>query len=100
MRPIHSPRMNAEHKGQANYQNRIAQDPKIMVGKPVVKGTRVPVELVLAKLARNPDLQELFLDYPRLTREDVQACLQYAETVVKKAEEVRRTEEGTEHTHL
>lgn len=41
----------------------------------MVKGTRIPVELVLAKLAANPELEELFADYPRLTREDVQACL-------------------------
>ena len=49
-----------------------------MVGKPVVKGTRIPVELVLAKLAHNPDLDELFADYPRLTIDDVKACLEYA----------------------
>lgn len=66
------------------YQDRIIQDPAILVGKPVVKGTRIPVELVLAKLAANPDLAELFLDYPRLTREDVQACLYYAKTLVAK----------------
>ncbi len=55
--------------------DRIIQDPQILAGKPVVKGTRIPVELVLAKLAANPDLDELFADYPRLTSEDVQACL-------------------------
>ena len=46
------------------YQDRIVEDPNIMVGKPVVKGTRIPVELVLARLAANPDLNELFADYP------------------------------------
>ena len=51
-----------------------------MVGKPVVKGTRIPVELVLAKLAQNPSLDELFTDYPRLTLEDVKACLDYTNT--------------------
>ena len=66
-----------------NYADRIIQDPKIMVGKPVVKGTRIPVELVLGHLAANPDLDELFAAYPRLTIEDVQACLAYAETMVK-----------------
>jgi uncharacterized protein (DUF433 family) len=58
-----------------DYQDRIIQDPEILVGKPVVKGTRIPVELVLAKLAANPDVRELFLDYPRLTLDDVRACL-------------------------
>ena len=62
-----------------NLPERIIQDPDILVGKPVVKGTRIPVELVLAKLAANPDLTELFQDYPRLTVEDVKACLTYAQ---------------------
>ena len=57
--------------------NRITVDPAVMVGKPVVKGTRIPVELVLAQLAYNPDLDELFAAYPHLTVEDVKACLAY-----------------------
>ena len=57
-------------------------DPRIMVGKPVVRGTRIPVELVLKRLAQDLDLQTLFEAYPRLTREDVQACLEYAQTLV------------------
>ncbi|MBI3732907.1 MAG: DUF433 domain-containing protein [Chloroflexi bacterium] len=47
--------------------------------KPVVQGTRIPVELVLKHLAQNPDLNELFAAYPRLTIEDVRACLEYAQ---------------------
>ena len=69
--------MNVERKGQTNYQGCIVQDPEILVGKPVIKGTRIPVELVLAKLAQTPELNELFADYPRLTRAGVQACVQY-----------------------
>jgi uncharacterized protein (DUF433 family) len=60
------------------YQDRIITDPGILAGKPVVRGTRIPVELVLDHLAQNPDLGDLFAAYPRLTREDVQACLAYA----------------------
>jgi len=63
----------------------ITVDSDVMVGKPVIKGTRIPVELVLAKLAANPDLEDLFLDYPELTVEDVKACLRYASTLVPKA---------------
>ena len=70
--------MNAENEGQANYQDRTIQDPEIMVGNPVVKGTRIPVELACAKLAQNPDLDELLAGYPRLTTEDVKACWQHA----------------------
>ncbi len=64
---------------QRLYQDRIIQDPDILVGKPIVKGTRIPVELVLGKLAHNPDLNTLFTDFPRLTIEDVKACLAYAQ---------------------
>lgn len=71
------------------YLDRIVRDPTIMVGKPVVKGTRIPVELVLAKLAENPDLAELFADYPRLTREDVQACLEYARVLVERRDRAK-----------
>ena len=53
-----------------------------MVGKPVVRGTRIPVEDVLRRLAENADLAELFAAYPELTREDVKACLHYAKNTV------------------
>ena len=62
----------------AKYEDRIVTDPRILAGKPVVKGTRVPVSLVLAHLAENPDLDDLFAAYPRLKVKDVQACLAYA----------------------
>lgn len=65
---------------------RIVADPAVMVGKPVIKGTRMPVELVLAKLAANPDLAEFFLDYPELSVDDVKAVLAYASTLVPKRE--------------
>jgi uncharacterized protein (DUF433 family) len=61
------------------YAERIIQDPEIMVGKPVVKGTRIPVERMIAHLANNPDLDDLFAAYPRLTIEDVQAALAYSQ---------------------
>jgi uncharacterized protein (DUF433 family) len=67
--------MAIEH---ARYSNRIITDPNILVGKPVVKGTRIPVELVLAHLAENPDLGGLFAAYPTLSVDDVKACLAYA----------------------
>jgi uncharacterized protein (DUF433 family) len=75
--------MAAEQRTQG-LLDRIIQDPNILVGKPVVRGTRIPVELVLAKLAANPDVQELLADYPRLTIDDVKACLAYAERLVEQ----------------
>ena len=68
----------------------ITVDPRVMVGKAVIKGTRMPVELVLAKLAANPDLDELFLDYPELTVDQVRACLRYAAKLAQDKECVRR----------
>ena len=60
-----------------DYQNRIARDPDILVSKPMVKGTHIPVELVLARLAATLDVDELIRDYPELTRDDVRAVLSY-----------------------
>lgn len=65
------------------HDERISQDPDVMVGKPVVKGTRIPVELVLGRLAHRPDLDELFAAYPDPTIEDVHACLAYARRAVE-----------------
>ncbi len=63
--------------------DRIVKDPEILLGKPTVRGTRIPVDLVLEHLASNPDIQELFAAYPRLTVDDVKACLAYATTAVR-----------------
>jgi uncharacterized protein (DUF433 family) len=64
------------------YQERIVADPRILSGKPVVRGTRIAVDLVLEELAQNPDLAELLAAHPDLTRTDVQACLAYAKAMV------------------
>ena len=58
--------------------NRIGINPKIMVGKPVIKGTRIPVELILKMLSQGMSVEEILQEYPHLTREDIQACLAYA----------------------
>ncbi len=65
------------------YKNRIIIDPEIMVGKPVVKGTRIPVELVLKRLAQDLNIETLLEAYPRLTIEDIRACLEYAQGLVE-----------------
>ena len=63
--------------------DRIIQDPAILAGKPVVRGTRIPVHVALEYLASNPSLDKLFLDYPRLTIEDVKACFAFAQMLVE-----------------
>lgn len=65
---------------------RIVINPKIMVGKPVIKGTRITVEVILRKLAQNIDTKEILEDYPRLTKEDIQAAIMYAESLVENTE--------------
>jgi len=61
-----------------DYRECIFRDPDSMVGKPVVKGTHVAVEQVIASLAAEPDLEALLREYPALTRDDVRAVLAYA----------------------
>ena len=58
--------------------DRIEIDPKVMLGKPVIRGTRIPVELVLRKLADGATEADLLDAYPGLTREDIQAAIGYA----------------------
>ena len=58
--------------------NRIEINPAVMLGKPVIRGTRIPVELILRKLADGMTEADLLDAYPRLTREDIQAALAYA----------------------
>lgn len=61
---------------------RIEINPRVMMGKPVVKGTRITVELILRKLSEGCSEDELLDAYPRLTREDVRAAIRYgADTV-------------------
>lgn len=58
--------------------NRIEENPKIMFGKPVIKGTRLTVEIILEKLANSESEEEIINDYPVITKEDIKACLLYA----------------------
>ena len=81
-----------------NYHERIVVNPKIMVGKPVIKGTRIPVELVLERLAQDLDTTTLYHDFPRLTPADVKACLAYAQALVE-GEDIYPTEEHEPHRH-
>lgn len=66
-----------------NKQDRIAIDPEILVGKPVVKGTRLAVEFIIDLLAQGWTEKEILRNYPSLSQEDIQACLRYASTVLR-----------------
>lgn len=63
-------------------ETRIEIDPKVLLGKPVIRGTRIPVELLLRKLSEGATEADLLDAYPRLTREDIQAALAYAADVL------------------
>jgi len=58
--------------------DRIAMDPKIMLGKPVIRGTRITVELILRKIAEGADERAVLEAYPHLKKEDIQAAVRYA----------------------
>jgi uncharacterized protein (DUF433 family) len=61
-----------------DYLERIAIDPKVMVGKPVIRGTRIPVELVVRMVGQGISDEEILAEYPRLTLEDIHAALLFA----------------------
>jgi uncharacterized protein (DUF433 family) len=63
--------------------DRVVVDPEILVGKPVIKGTRLAVEFIIDLLAQGWTEAEILRNYPGLTREDIRACLQYASRVLK-----------------
>ena len=62
-------------------RHRISIDPKVMVGKPVIRGTRIPVELVVRMLAQGISESEILREYPRMHPEDIRAALTYAAEV-------------------
>ena len=68
------------------YHNRIVVNPKILVGKPVIKGTRISVELILKLLAQGMQTDEILEEYPRLNRQDILAAMDYAYDIVENEE--------------
>ncbi len=70
--------------------NRIETDPNIMFGKPVIKGTRLPVEIILEKRAYGETADEILKEYPFLKKDDIKAALLYAAKTLS-LEEVLQT---------
>ena len=58
--------------------DRITSDPKVMAGKPAIRGTRLTVEYILNLLAHDMSVEEIMTEYAGLTREDILACLLFA----------------------
>jgi uncharacterized protein (DUF433 family) len=65
------------------WQDHITIDSAVLVGKPIIKGTRISVEFVIDLLARGWTAEQLLQEYDHLTREDVQACLAYASEMLR-----------------
>ena len=63
---------------EIQLKDHIESKPDIMFGKPVVKGTRIPVDIILEKLAYGSSADSILQDYPALKKEDIFACLYYA----------------------
>jgi len=67
-----------------DWRNRITVDSNILVGKPIIKGTRIAVEFILELLANGWTVENILRNYPQLKREDVTAALKYAAEVLKE----------------
>lgn len=65
-----------------DWQERITIDPKVLVGKPVIKGTRLAVEFIIDLMAQGWSEPEILRNYSGVTHEDLQACLYYASAVL------------------
>jgi len=66
-----------------DWQTHITLDPNILVGKPIIKGTRLAVEFIIDLLAQGWSIEEILRNYPGITREQIQACLSYASAALK-----------------
>ena len=66
-----------------NWKERITSDPKVLVGKPAIKGTRIGVDLILEKIGAGETIDQILESYPSITREDVYACLLYAAETIR-----------------
>jgi uncharacterized protein (DUF433 family) len=69
-------------------QERVEINPRIMMGKAVIRGTRIPVDLILRKLSEGGSETDLLDAYPRLTREDIHAAMRYAADALSHEEVV------------
>jgi uncharacterized protein (DUF433 family) len=66
-----------------NWTTHIDSNPKILYGKPVIKSTRIPVDLVLEKLASGDSIADLLAAYPQITKDNILACLLFAADSIK-----------------
>jgi uncharacterized protein (DUF433 family) len=85
---------------KGNTTERIVRIPGLLGGKPVIKGTRIPVDLILERLTFDLDLKTLFEDYPELTEADIKACIAYAKEVVDDEESLPTPDRDAKQAHV
>jgi uncharacterized protein (DUF433 family) len=78
----------------ADPLERIEIEPEVMLGKPVIRGTRITVEIILEKIAAGCPIEEILAEYPRLTRDDVLAAVAYARQAIGTDEFIPRVRGG------
>lgn len=69
-----------------SYPDRVQSSHNILLGKPVIKGTRIPVEIILKKMSEGASIDDLLEAYVNITKEDILACLEYSAEVVASEE--------------
>ena len=83
-----------------NTTERIVRIPGVLGGKPVIKGTRIPVDMILERLTFDLDLKTLFEDYPELTETDIKACIAFAKELVDDEESLPTIESDNKQAHV
>lgn len=68
---------------EKELRTRIIVDPRIMVGKPIIKGTRIPVDAIITRIAGGMSIKEILEDYPNLTSDGVKAALEYTVDIIR-----------------
>ena len=67
---------------EKQHEQRIVIDQRVMAGKPIIKGTRIPVAQIIKLLAHGMTPKEILEDYPQLTKEDIKAALAYVSALI------------------
>lgn len=80
----------------ATVHARIEVNPRVMLGKPVIRGTRIPVELILRKLSEGATEEDILDGYPHLSLEDIRAAEAYAADVVAREDVIMSPETTTD----
>ncbi|MCW7475407.1 antitoxin [Leptospira levettii] len=67
-----------------DYKSRLSSSPDILLGKPVIKNTRIPVDLILERLGDGMSIEEILEATPGIEREDILACISYSSQVISR----------------